>query len=105
MDVDLINYVLTYNCEIEENKKELHNLKEKLEETRIATDYDITKVKEVHREYIKAMEKNCKGGIMKIQVKYNNLKKEKGDMEAQMSKELKNLEELHNKAIKELEAL
>jgi hypothetical protein len=40
-----------------------------LEETRIATDYDITKVKEEQREYIKAMEKNCKGEIMKVQVK------------------------------------
>lgn len=69
MDVDLINYVLIYNCEIEENKKELLNLKEKLEEMRVATDYDITKVREEHREYIKAMEKNCKGEIMKVQTK------------------------------------
>jgi len=52
MDVDLINYVLIYNFEIEENKKELLHLKEKLEEMRVATDYDITKVREEYREYI-----------------------------------------------------
>jgi hypothetical protein len=33
------------------------------------------------------------------------LTKEKNEMESRTSKELKNIEELHNKAIKELEAL
>jgi uncharacterized membrane protein (DUF106 family) len=69
MDVDLIQYVLIYNCEIEENKKELHNLKEKLEELRVAVDYDVTKVQEEHSALMSTMEKSSKGEIMKVQTK------------------------------------
>lgn len=55
--------------------------------------------------HAKSIEKKWKEKILEIKKKYNNLKKEKSNIEVDKSKDLKNLEEMHNKAIKELESL